>query len=176
MTIIALFTCLLLQQQPSMQPVIKQDTKPIDTTRYSVLTYNKGRDSFLFDKGFEATTLTVQDIKHIEKITKVIVAEHNKIVKATNKQRVKKNKQKANDAVLAINTIQHPEKYYKQLIAVINAKGEKEVWVNCFCTDSEKKYWRKGVVMILDGGPCFFNLRINLTTNTVIKFSVNGVA
>lgn len=90
----------------------------------------------------------------IEKIISVTVAERNK---------------------QSQSGIDNPRQYYKQIIAAINAGGQKEVWINCFCTPYEKRHWRKGVVMILDGGPCFFNIKINLNTNTVMSFAVNGV-
>jgi hypothetical protein len=40
-------------------------------------------------------------------------------------------------------------KIQKQLIAATNNKGEKEVWVNCFCR----------IYLVEDGGNCFFILR-----------------
>lgn len=131
------------------------DTPQIDTNRYAILPFTKSRDSFIFDKDFKAAPISSKEIKMIEKIIAVTVKEYNK-GKGT--------------------PISNPGKYYKQLIAVTNTKGEKEVWVNCFCTAAEKKYWHKGVVMVLDGGPCFFNLKINLNTNTVMNWTVNGLA
>ena len=55
------------------------------------------------------------------------------------------------------------EKYKKQYIAVINSKGEKEVWINCFC-DTWRKEWRKDFMTLIDCGRSYFNLKINLTT------------
>jgi len=134
---------------------ITADTATIDSSRYAVLPFDQNRDSFLFDKDYKPATLSVKEVKMIEKIISVTVSAYNKGRRSI---------------------IKKPGKYYKQLIAVLNARGEKEVWVNCFCTPAEKKYWHKGVVMVLDGGPCFFNLKINLNTNTVTNWAVNGVA
>ncbi|RFZ82177.1 hypothetical protein DYU05_16285 [Mucilaginibacter terrenus] len=140
-------------------------TASIDTSRYAILKFHKGRDSFLFDSTYTAANTTEDDIKKIEKIIKVTVAEYN--------ERLLKNTgSKATKAGL----IYKPDKYYKQIICVINSKGEKTVWVNCFCTPHEKRYWQKGIVMVLDGGPCFFNIKINLVTNTVMDLQVNGVS
>ncbi|MEO7214099.1 hypothetical protein [Mucilaginibacter sp.] len=138
-----------LTQQP------KTDTPAIDTSRYAVLPFNKGRDGFIFSKNFEPATISAKEIQMIEKIISVTTTEHNKQSKSR---------------------ISNPGKYYKQIIAVTNLKGEKEVWVNCFCTAYEKRHWRKGVVLVLDGGPCFFNIKINLSNNTVMSLAVNGVA
>jgi len=67
------------------------------------------------------------------------------------------------------------KKYKRQYIAVINSKGEKEVWVNCFC-DTWKKNWRKELIFVLDGGNCYFNLKINLTKGEYYDLMVNGDA
>ncbi|MBD1364041.1 hypothetical protein IDJ77_09495 [Mucilaginibacter sp. ZT4R22] len=133
----------------------KTDTASIDTSSYAVLPFNPNRDSFIFSEHFKPANISADDIKKIEKIISVTVAEHNKQSKSI---------------------ISKPGKYYKQIIAVTNANGQKEVWVNCFCTPYEKRHWRKGVVLVLDGGPCFFNIKINLSTTTVMSLAVNGVA
>ena len=72
------------------------------------------------------------------------------------------------------NQIKDVSKYYKQFIAVINKQGEKEVWINCFCSKDPK--WKNEVVLVLDGGNCYFQLKINLTKKLVYDFMVNGVA
>lgn len=74
------------------------------------------------------------------------------------------------------------KKYYSQFIVAINKKGEKEVWVNCFCDafiQEQKPYtinWKKEIVQVEEGGNCFFRLTINLATNSFYDFSVNGFA
>jgi len=65
--------------------------------------------------------------------------------------------------------------YKKQLIAVTNSKGEKEIWINCFCDDWDKS-WKTEIIEVHDGGPCYFNLKINLTTKKIYDFGVNGFA
>lgn len=65
--------------------------------------------------------------------------------------------------------------YKRQYIPTINAKGEKEVWVNCFC-NAEYFPWRKSLVIVQDGGNCYFNVVINLTTGKYYNLSVNGDA
>jgi hypothetical protein len=67
------------------------------------------------------------------------------------------------------------EKYRFQFVGLIDSKGEKEVWVNSFCSDFEKD-WRAELIMVEDGGRCFFNLYVNLTKQTFDRFSVNGEA
>jgi hypothetical protein len=65
--------------------------------------------------------------------------------------------------------------YKKQLIAVTNSKGEKEIWVNCFCDDGDKS-WTTEILAVEDGGPCYFNFKVNLTTHRIYDFGVNGFA
>jgi len=65
--------------------------------------------------------------------------------------------------------------YKRQLVAVINGKGEKEVWVNCFCNRDWGRY-REEVLVADDGGACYFNIKINLTTKTSYDLMVNGEA
>ena len=179
MQLIAIITFLLFNHQPVRQPnatQVKRDTIAIDTTRYAILQFNKSRDTFIFDKNSKRANLSGEDLKKIEKIISVSVTEYNHQLDQGKKFRAKQKDTKPSIQFATGTAINKPGKYYKQLIPIINPKGEKEVWVNCFCTPHEKRYWRKGVVMILDGGPCFFNLKINLATNTVMTFSVNGVS
>jgi len=70
------------------------------------------------------------------------------------------------------------EKYKRQYVVYINLKGEKEVYVNCFCSrnDDEFNYWEKNLVQVADGGECFFHVMINLTTHKYGHLYVNGYA
>jgi hypothetical protein len=65
--------------------------------------------------------------------------------------------------------------YKRQYFPIINSKGEKEVWVNCFCSGSwHFSEWRRQIVEVSDGGNCFFNVIINLTRRTYRDLRVNG--
>ena len=130
----------------------------IDTSRYAILKFNDRND--LFGKGCQPAILTSTDIKKIEDLILKTVTEYNK---------------KSNSSW----QIKHVGSYYKQLIAVINPNGEKEVWANCLCNvddfGSNRPNWKRDVVDVMDGGSCYFNLKINLSKGTVYDFSVNGV-
>ncbi|MDL2313262.1 hypothetical protein LJC68_10350, partial [Bacteroidales bacterium OttesenSCG-928-B11] len=67
------------------------------------------------------------------------------------------------------------KRYKRQYVATENSKGEKEVWINCFC-DTWGKNWKTNLVFVKDGGNCYFNLKINLTTGESYEFMVNGDA
>jgi hypothetical protein len=136
---------------------IYDNSESIDTSRYAILKYND-IPTYIF-KDCKPADLSNEEIMQIE------VLVHNEVVKYN------KSAKKGIYPLL----ISHPEKYYKQLIAVSNSNGEKEVWVNCFCSLGSYSYWKKSIVGVLDGGSCFFQLKINLTKNSVYDFGVNGV-
>jgi hypothetical protein len=73
-----------------------------------------------------------------------------------------------------VNFIIDIEKYKRQYIVVKNSKGEKEVWINCMC--STRKNWQKELIIVKDGGNCYFNLKINLTKKKYYDLGVNGGA
>lgn len=127
-----------------------------DTSKYAFLQFVKERDHYHFDNDVKATTLTAGEIKKVTELFKLIVSKHAKHSKF------------------------YPQSvagYHMQVIAVINTRGEKVVWINCFCGKiSEYPRWKTEPVMVLDGGACFFNLNINLDSGEDSNFMVNGVA
>jgi len=181
--VLALFILLLFAcNQPdhktiSNVPQVKQAFKPIDTSIYTILKLDKA-NNYYFDKNVTPTTLSGDDILKIEYLVNKRVSEYNRIEKDSAISITKRITKKKHDPNFTWtgDVIRNPAKYYKQLIPIINSKGEKEVWVNCFCTTAEKYYWKKDIVLVDDGGSCFFNLKINLTKGTVYDFMVNGMA
>ena len=125
-----------------------------DTSQY-VIIITDGWASF---PGSKPTTLTKIDLSDIDILVKQSIDNYNS----------KQNKEDIN------NCIKLPE-YKRQYIAVINKKGEKEVWVNCFCNTGGKN-WKKEIIHTDedDGGKCFFNLKINLTTKKYYDLFVDG--
>jgi hypothetical protein len=69
------------------------------------------------------------------------------------------------------------KKYKRQYIPFLNSKGEKKVYVNCFCISAyvnEFDYWKKDLVEVEDGGSCFFHVTINLKDNKYEQLYTNG--
>ena len=64
--------------------------------------------------------------------------------------------------------------YMKQCVAVINTKGEKEVWVNCSCEQSSD--FQYTIIDVNDGGPCYMSMKVNLTTHQCYDVHFNGRA
>jgi len=127
----------------------------IDTSKYAVLKYEAARDSLYFKKGVKPLTLSFADLIRVDNLFDIAVKKHAKESKY-NPQR--------------------PSVYYRQVIAVTNSSGRRIVWINCFCMKEELKYWKKDIVMVLDGGNCFFNVKIDLNSGKDFDFMVNGVA
>ncbi len=153
------------KNQEQNQNVYTVDTSvvailPFDTTQYWIF------------KDSKPTNLTNDDLLKIETIL-------NKSIKDYNPNQERKFKE-IND--------KHPEYkldkknftidltlYKRQYVAVLNSKGEKEVWVNCFCGAGSQN-WKKNLIFVKDGGNCYFNLKINLTTGQYYELMVNGDA
>ena len=113
----------------------------------------------------------MKDLIQIEKILKKCINEYN----FYQEKRFQKLNQKHPDFKLSREDfIIELEKYKRQYVSRVNIRGETEVWVNCFCVAS--KDWRTKVEVVDDGGNCFFNLKINLTTGRYYDLAVNGVA
>ena len=91
------------------------------------------------------------------------------------KKYVKDNKENPGYTISKTHYIIDLKRYDRQFIAVINKKGEKEVWVNCFRWTSSNN-WKKKIFRIDDGGNCCFHLKINLSKKSYYNFSVNGTA
>lgn len=72
------------------------------------------------------------------------------------------------------------KKYRRQYVPFIDSKGSKKVYVNCFCSHNdvpgEFDYWKKTLLIVNDGGSCFFHLTLNLTTNKYEELYTNGYA
>lgn len=123
-----------------------------------------------FPRNLETATLNGTDQHLIDSLMEALVAEYN------SKLASEKSKP-ADSTALAPSPIDL--KYYKkQYIVVLNAKGEKEVWANCFCKAIEKRIefvdWKKTPVKVIDGGNCFFNVKLNLAQRKAYDLKVNS--
>ncbi|MDE3254991.1 MAG: hypothetical protein KGN97_03350 [Bacteroidota bacterium] len=131
---------------------------PLDTTLHWIFNTGKPAD------------LTTDDFFKIETILKKCIDEYNleqeKQFKEVNDKHPESNLYKKNFFIGLTG-------YKRQYMASINSKGEKEVWINCFCREWDKLS-RTSPVMVKDGGSCYFNLKVNLTTGQYYELLVNG--
>jgi hypothetical protein len=137
-----------------------QDQLTYDTTKTAIISWDR-TFNYPFDSiNYQATMVTQDDINQIDSLLISSVTEYNNSLADGHEDY--KIDFKSKD-------------YKKQLLAVINSKGEKEIWVNCFCDDWDKS-WTREILIVHDGGPCYFNFKINLTRKKVFDFAVNGFA
>jgi hypothetical protein len=130
-----------------------------DTSKTAIIEFNK-RSRWPFDSTYSAATLLQPELKTIDSFFVVVVENYNNSLDKEHKQ-----------WSIDINN----RNYKKQLIVVTNNKGEKEVWVNCFCR-AENDKWKTKMFGVEDGGNCYFNFKVNLTIKTYYDLGVNGVA
>jgi hypothetical protein len=150
--------------QPENDKATKQDGSlphaQFDTSLIAVIPFNQNSSS-VFDKDSKPSTLAEDDFKNLDSLlASCITAYNNSLDELRKHQRIDLTK----------------TRYYKQLIVVINKNGEKEVWLNCLCNTRGGDAWRTKIIMVDDGGNCYFNLRINLTTKKYYNLMVNGLA
>ncbi len=67
------------------------------------------------------------------------------------------------------------KKYYRQYVVVKNENGEKEVYINCMCelVGLDFADWKKELIDIADGGNCYFNVKINLSSKVYYNLMIN---
>ncbi len=126
-----------------------------DSSHYTILSYDKSTD-WMFVHG-TATSLNKKELADLHTLLVISVAQHNRATK---------------DAAFQIH---HLEQFYSQYTPVGNAKGQKEVFVNAFC-EAPSQDWRHEQILVQDGGNCYFQIKINLTTGAGYDCSVNGDA
>lgn len=140
----------------------------IDTSIIAILQFDTA--NYWIFKDSKPTDLTSDDLQKTETILKNCIKSYNT------------EQEKRYDLIKDKNPTYKVDKkrfiidlgrYKRQYEAVINSKGEKEVWVNCFCRTYNSN-WKSEQVVVEDGGNCYFNLKINLTTGQYYELMVNG--
>src|ERR1700759_1303843 len=111
---------------------------PFDTTVYTSL-----------PPDCTPATLSNDDFAIIDRVLSFCVNKYNRSQTTVYRQTVKK----LPDQELYINDyVIDLKRDYRQYIGVYNKKGEKEVWVNCFCNIRSLDYWREKAVIVMGGG------------------------
>lgn len=141
-----------------------------DSVKYAILPVSKAHSKGFF-KGRKDAPLNRNDFAVIDQLVHRAVQSYNAKQKSVYESWLKKLPSKnIYKGQFFIDLL----KYKRQYFCAFNARGEKLVWVNCFCGDED--YWKTAEVFVFDGGNCYFNLMINLATKQVSGFETNGVA
>ena len=131
-----------------------------DTSNIAIISFDKSL-YWLFDSTCKPSSLTHSDIAEIEQLFDKSVDHYNSKVKEADKQ------------YFAIDLTKW--RYKRQYVSAVNKSGQKEVYINCFC-DTLGNNCKKSLMQVDDGGNCFFNFKINLTTKKYYDFFVKGYA
>ncbi len=117
---------------------------------YSIFTVSK----YYSNKNYKSSEISVEEINSIEKIVNDKIKSEFQIFK------IHKNLQN----------------YFIQLIPYFNEQGMKIVWVNCYSKNwlGNQSEEANAIMSGNDAGEYFFDLKINLKTNEIFDFSVNG--
>ena len=131
----------------------------VDPTKYAIIRYNKTNGIVMFDKSDnpKAATLSSAEVDNMEILVDSAYRRLSNYSSAGNR---------SSPEPLSV--------YKRQYIAIVNGKGQKEVWINFFCAPPDG--WRKDESIVADGGICVLTLRINLTLRKAYELIPNGEA
>ncbi|MGB5981636.1 MAG: hypothetical protein WBG46_05785 [Nonlabens sp.] len=117
--------------------------------------------------------ISKSELIEIESILKIAIEENNRgpeIDRAMNKDEFPKYSGQNADFIISL------ERMNRQYVPVLNKNGDKEVWINFFCDDTFDHNWKVEPVIVLDGGNCYFSLKVNVSKKTYSDLSNNGYA
>ena len=63
--------------------------------------------------------------------------------------------------------------YNVQYFGFIDENGHKNILGNYICKENQDIGWTKDLFLVLDGGNCYFNLKVDLDQSNVFDFQVN---
>lgn len=177
-TLLTLLTIILInglcsceqKNSVSENEVKASETIQVDTSVFVVLPFDSKLD-WVFKTG-KPTELNSEDLLKVDSILNKCISDYNP---KQEKQFQKINSLHPESNLDKNNFIIELSRYKRQYIPIINSKGEKEVWVNCFCGQWSSSS-KTSPVIVMDGGNCFFNLKINLKTGKYYELIVNGDA
>lgn len=70
--------------------------------------------------------------------------------------------------------IDDPRRYLRQYLAVVQ-DGQKKIFINALCSVQQgDPEWRKHLVIVVDGGPCYWQAFYDPTTQKFSDLTING--
>ncbi|HVX51460.1 MAG TPA: hypothetical protein VHB48_14955 [Chitinophagaceae bacterium] len=156
-TLFALFTTYVCTGQPG--------NLHIDTNNTVVLPFASVKT--FMDKGFKTSVLNDRDLATVDSLVLKVVHDNHigEDLRAVNA-----------GATPAMSLKQIKNIYNRQVICYADSHGDKIVWVLYFCSSEQPiNSLKNGLVMVDDGGDCFFNFKVNIKKRTAFDVMVNGV-
>ena len=175
--LISLSACKSTKENSSTEKEVTQEVTieefNLPTSEYVILPFDSTITWYHLFDGAQKTDLSNLELNEIEKIIETAIQENNL---QQNDQLIQHNKSYPDNQLTETGYELKLEGFKRQYVPVINSKGEKEIWVNFFCSDWNTEKWKSGIFMVHDGGNCDFNLKVNLTTHTYRELIINGYA
>ncbi|RFM27670.1 hypothetical protein DXN05_13245 [Deminuibacter soli] len=136
----------------------------------AVFCKGKGYRGYVFDTSY----LVLKSIKE----------QHSRAVLSCDEIKVAEGILKNNLASLNANKVNQTDgcpniskklcKYRRQYFGFINSKGEKVVWINMFWNKEFNDSSKHQLVSVSDGCSYYWNIEVNITTNTLSNLQING--
>lgn len=146
----------------------EQKGRPVDYFKIAILSEQRNID-WVFDDA-KPIKLSPKNLEDIEILLADCIRSYNLEKEEAMKDA---NSITPKSGVVPNNDIIVLAEYYRQYVAVTNKEGEIEVWINCLC-DVSNSDWKDEVMIVFDGGKCYFSLKINLTKHEYYALMVNG--
>lgn len=90
-----------------------------------------------------------------------------------------RSKSLKNDPDDNFSTINIPEKYlenyFRQYIPYIDKNGDRIVYINAACHKEDKK-WETSLLVVRDGGDCYWQVKVNVDKKVMYEFGINSIA
>jgi hypothetical protein len=143
----------------------------IPSSDYTIIEYKPKMRIF---SNATLTDLNSSELIEIERILKTAILNNNE---RQNENIIKHNQNYPENKISETGFELKLGKYFRQYIPVINENGEKEIWMNFSCNTQENDRWKTGLLPpVMDGGNCYFSIKINLTKETYSDLKINGYA
>lgn len=71
--------------------------------------------------------------------------------------------------------IENPQEYYRQYLA-LQINGKKKLLLNAICSVDRNADWRKRLVVVRDGGKCFWHATYDAAAQKFSDLNINGGA
>ena len=125
---------------------------PFDSTEYWAF--------WVFKEG-KPTNLTNDNLHKIEIILNTCIKDYNTEKEGRLKEFLEIDPKNKNDIK---NLTIDLTRYKRQYVAILNSKGEKHVFVSCFCKTWDSNWKKDFLLFEKQEGNCVFSVKINLTT------------
>ncbi len=113
--------------------------------------------NYFVSKDFKTAKLTNDDINVIDEVLEMAILNNE-------------------FSFLNENNLVELKKYYRQVLVYKDSNNDKCVYINAICKVHDGLNWKEEMFSVADGGPCYWNIKINLTKKTYHDLIVNGYA